>query len=46
MSVKGYQYSDLKKEELERISSLEKELNNMENRDSELILLAFNRDDE
>ncbi|GAB6099266.1 hypothetical protein JCM16358_11450 [Halanaerocella petrolearia] len=40
MSIKGYEFSHLNQEQLDRIKKLEGEIN--QDADSEVILLAFN----
>ena len=43
MSINGYKYSDLKQEELKKITLLEKDLNKGKEENNKMILLAFNK---
>ena len=43
MGINGYEYSNLKQEQLKKITSLEKELNQEKSGGNKTILLAFNK---
>ena len=44
MSINGYEYTKLSSEELKKIDKLEKELNENNKSEQEIILLAFDRE--